>query len=155
MFTDPGNERPETRGERLGARVIQEEMVMRIVVIVARILLGLVFFVFGLNGLLHFMPNPPEPIPAAAFLGALAQTGYMFALIFGTQVIGGALLMLGVAVPFALVILAPVIVNIVAFHVFLSPALLPLALVVAALEAFLAWHYRAAFAPLFGGAFRP
>ena len=43
----------------------------------------------------------------------------MFALIFGTQVIGGALLVLGVAVPFALVILAPVIVNIVAFHVFL------------------------------------
>ena len=128
---------------------------MRTVVIVARILLGLVFMVFGLNGLLHFMPNPPEPLPAAAFFGALAQTGYMFALIFGPQVIGGALLMLGVAVPFALVILAPMIVNIVAFHVFLSPALLPMAIVVAALEALLAWHYRAAFAPLFGAASRP
>jgi uncharacterized membrane protein YphA (DoxX/SURF4 family) len=134
-----------------GARVIQEEiMMMRIVVIVARILLGLVFLAFGLNGLLHFMPNPPEPLPAAAFFGALWRTRYMFALIFGIQVIGGALLVLGAAVPFALVILAPVIVNIVAFHVFLSPALLPLALVVAALEAILAWHYRAAFAPLFG-----
>jgi len=138
----------------LGARVIQEEMVMRIVLIVARILLGLLFLVFGLNGLLHFMPNPPEPPAAVAFFGALAGTGYMFALIFGTQVIGGALLVLGVAVPFALVILAPVIVNIVAFHVFLSPALLPLALVVGALEAILAWHYSAAFAPLFGPAFR-
>ncbi len=123
---------------------------MRIVVIAARILLGVVFVVFGLNGLLHFMPNPPEPLPAAAFFGALWQTHYMFALIFGTQVIGGALLVLGVAVPFALVILAPVIVNIIAFHVFLAPAMLPLALVVAALEAILAWHYRAAFAPLFG-----
>ena len=130
-------------------------MMMRIVVIVARILLGLVFLAFGLNGLLHFMPNPPEPLPAAAFFGALWRTRYMFALIFGTQVIGGALLVLGVAVPFALVMLAPVTVNIVAFHVFLSPALLPLALVVAALEAILAWHHRAVFAPLFGTASRP
>ncbi len=128
---------------------------MRIVVIVARILLGLVFLVFGLNGLLHFMPNPPEPPPAAAFFGALWQTHYMFALISGTQVLGGALLVLGVAVPFALVILAPVLVNIIAFHLFLSPAMLPMALVMAALEAILAWHYRAAFAPLFGPASRP
>lgn len=128
---------------------------MRIVVIVARILLGLVFLVFGLNGLLHFMPNPPEPPPAVDFFGALWRTHYMIALIFGTQAIGGALLILDVAVPFALVILAPVIVNIVAFHVFLSPALLPMALVIAALEMFLAWHYRASFGQLFGPVFRP
>ncbi len=128
---------------------------MRIVLIVARLLLGLVFLIFGLNGLLHFMPNPPEPPPAGAFFGALAGTGYMFALIFGTQIIGGALLILGVAVPFALVILAPVIVNIIAFHLFLAPAGLPVALVVAALEALLAWHYRASFAPLFGPTSRP
>jgi len=127
---------------------------MRIVVIVARILLGLMFFVFGLNGLHPFMPNPPPTPPAAAFFGALAGTHYMFALIFGTQVIGGALLLFGLAVPFALLILAPVIVNIVFFHIFLSPDLLPLALVVAALEVLLAWHYREAFAPLFGGASR-
>jgi hypothetical protein len=53
-------------------------------------------------------------------------------------------------VPFALVILAPVIVNILCFHIFLSPDLLPLAIVVTAIELFLAWYYRAAFAPLFG-----
>jgi uncharacterized membrane protein YphA (DoxX/SURF4 family) len=122
---------------------------MRIAAIVARLLLGLVFFVFGLNGFLQFMPNPPPTPAAGAFFGALFATHYMFALIFGTQVIGGALLLLGVMVPFALTILAPVIVNIVAFHIFLSPALLPMALVVAAVELFLAWHYRAAFAPLF------
>jgi len=139
----------------LGARVIQEEIVMRIVLIVARLLLGLVFLIFGLNGLLHFMPNPPEPPPAGAFFGALAGTGYMFALIFGTQIIGGALLILGVAVPFALVILAPVIVNIIAFHLFLAPAGLPVAIVVAALEVIRAWHYRAVLAPLFGPASRP
>jgi uncharacterized membrane protein YphA (DoxX/SURF4 family) len=124
-------------------------MQMRIAVIVARILLGLVFLVFGLNGLHPFMPNPPAPPAAAAFFGALLATHYMFFLIFVTQVVGGALLLLGVAVPFALVILAPVIVNIVCFHIFLSPALLPVALVVAALELFVAWNYRATFAPLF------
>ena len=107
---------------------------MKIVLIVARLLLGLVFLVFGLNGLLHFMPNPPEPPAADAFFLALYGTGYMFALVFGTQVIGGALLILGVAVPFALAILAPVIVNIIAFHLFLAPAGLPVAIVVAALR---------------------
>jgi putative oxidoreductase len=122
---------------------------MRIVAIVARILLGLVFFVFGLNGFLHFIPNPPPTPAAGAFFGALIATRYMFALIFGAQVIGGALLLCGFLVPFALVILAPVIVNIVAFHIFLSPAQLPMAFVVALLELILAWHYRAAFAPLF------
>jgi putative oxidoreductase len=128
---------------------------MRTLVIIARVLLGLVFFVFGLNGFLHFMPNPPPTPAAGEFFGALIKTGYMFFLIFTPQVLGGALLLLGVAVPFALVILAPVIVNIVFFHIYLSPGLLPMALVVAALELFLAWYYRAAFAPLFGGAPQP
>ena len=125
---------------------------MRIVVIIARVLLGLVFFVFGLNGFLQFMPNPPPTPAAGAFFGALIATHYMFFLIFGTQVLGGALLLIGVAVPFALTILAPVIVNILCFHIYLSPALLPMALVVAAFELFLVWYYRAAFAPLFGSA---
>lgn len=130
---------------------------MKTAVTVARILLGLVFFVFGLNGFLHFMPNPPPTPPAGAFFGALFATGYMFALIFGTQVVGGALLLLGVAVPFALVILAPVIVNIIGFHLFLSPVPMQIAIasVVSVLEAFLAWHYRHAFAPLFSSASRP
>jgi len=124
---------------------------MRIVVIIARTLLGLVFLVFGLNGFLHFIQNPPPPPAAKTFFEALFATGYMLKLIFGTQVIGGALLLLGVAVPFALVILAPVIVNILAFHVYLlpEPTAMATALVVAALELFLAWYYRAAFAPLF------
>jgi uncharacterized membrane protein YphA (DoxX/SURF4 family) len=125
---------------------------MKIVVTIARVLLGLVFFVFGLNGLHPFMPNPPPTPAAQALFGALAGTPYMFPLIFGTQVLGGALLLIGLAVPFALVILAPVIVNIVCFHVFLSPDLLPVALVVAAIELFLAWYYRANFAPLFSSA---
>ena len=127
---------------------------MRIIVIIARVLLGLVFFIFGLNGFLHFMPNPPPTPPAGEFFGALIKTGYMFFLIFGTQVLGGALLLLGVAVPFALVILAPVIVNILAFHLYLSPVPMQLAIasIVIALELFLVWYYRSAFAPLFSSA---
>jgi uncharacterized membrane protein YphA (DoxX/SURF4 family) len=130
---------------------------MKIAVTVARILLGLVFFVFGLNGFLHFMPNPPPTPAAGAFFGALIATGYMFGLIFGTQVLGGLLLLLNVTVPFALVLLAPVIVNIIAFHIYLSPVPMQLAIafIVAALELFLVWYYRANFAPLFSSAPRP
>ena len=130
---------------------------MKVVVTIVRVLLGLVFFVFGLNGFLHFMPNPPPTPAAGEFFGALIKTGYMFTLVFGPQVLGGALLLLNIAVPFALVILAPVVVNIIGFHLYLSPVPMQLAIafIVTAFELFLAWYYRAAFAPLFGGATRP
>jgi hypothetical protein len=114
----------------------------------ARLLLGLVFFVFGLNGFLHFLPMPPEPARAGAFLGALAATGYMFPLIKGTEVLGGLLLLGGRWIPLGLTVLAPVIVNIVAFHAVLAPAGIGLPLVILALEIYLAWIYRQAFAPM-------
>ncbi len=122
---------------------------MKALTLAGRILLGLIFVVFGLNGLLHFLPQPELPDAAKSFFGGLAGTGYMLPLLFGTQVLGGALLLLGM-VPLGLLILAPVIVNIVAFHVFLAPDGLPLALVVVALELFLAWVHREVYAPLFG-----
>lgn len=116
-----------------------------------RLLMGLAFLVFGLNGFLHFLPEPDAPMPegAAAFAGALMQTGYMFPLIFATQLVVGALLLANRCVPLALVLIAPFLVNSVAFHVFLEPSGLPIALVFAAFEAFLAWAYRAAWRPLF------
>jgi uncharacterized membrane protein YphA (DoxX/SURF4 family) len=116
--------------------------------IVARTLLGLLFVVFGLNGFLHFIPTPPPPDAAAKFFGALFATGYMIPLIFSAQVVGGALVLLGIAVPLGLLILAPVIVNILLFHLFLAPGIAP-GLVATILELFLAWYYRASFAPLF------
>jgi len=118
---------------------------MKATIAAARILLGLVFFVFGLNGFLHFIPMPPPQGRTGQFMGGLAATGYMFPLIFGVQTIAGALLLVGRFVPLALVALAPIVVNIVAFHLFLAPSGLPLALVVLLLEIFLAWSYRAAF----------
>jgi uncharacterized membrane protein YphA (DoxX/SURF4 family) len=115
---------------------------------VARIILGATFLLFGLNGFFHFLPNPPLPSAAGRFLGGLAAAGYMFPLIKGTEVLAGLLLLAGRFVPLALTLLAPVIVNIVAFHAFLAPAGLALPFGVLALELFLAWSYRRAFAPL-------
>jgi uncharacterized membrane protein YphA (DoxX/SURF4 family) len=109
----------------------------------ARILLGLIFFVFGLNGFLNFIPPPSEPIPdgAMAFAMAIMKTGYIFPLIKGTEVIAGALLLSNRFVPLALALIAPVIVNIVAFHMFLAPSGSGLALLILALELYLAWSY--------------
>lgn len=112
-----------------------------------RVLLGLIFFVCGLNAFLNFLPQPSEPMPAGAvaFGGALMSTGYLFQLIAGTEVVAGALLLANRCVPLALTLIAPVIVNIVAFHVFLAPAGLGLALVLLAIELYLAWSYRSAY----------
>lgn len=117
---------------------------------VARVLLGLVFFVFGLNGFLSFIPAPTEPMPEAAVkLGtAFMESGYLFQLIKGTEVLAGLLLLSNRFVPLALVLLAPVVVNIVAFHVFLLPSGLGLSLVLVALTLYLAWTYRHVYAPL-------
>jgi len=115
----------------------------------ARLLLGLIFTVFGLNGFFHFIPQPPAPAAAMAFGGALAATGYMFPLIKGTEVAVGVLLLAGRFVPLALTVLAPIVVNIVAFHLFLAPAGLALPIVIVLLGVYLAWTERAAYAPLF------
>jgi uncharacterized membrane protein YphA (DoxX/SURF4 family) len=115
---------------------------------VSRILLGLVFFVFGLNGFLQFIPQPPMPERAGAFLGALAATGYMFPLIKSVEVVGGALLLSNRFVPLALALIAPNVVNIVLFHAVLAPGGLPVAIMVLVLELFAAWSYRDAYASM-------
>jgi len=115
------------------------------VVLVARILLGLVFFVFGLNGFLHFLPPPDVPEAGQELMGALGDTGYFFPLLKATETVSGALLLAGVLVPLALVLLAPIVVNIVAFHLFLAPGGMPIAILVLVLEVFLAWGYRGSF----------
>lgn len=114
----------------------------------ARLLLGLVFFVFGLNGLLHFIPMPPMAPAGGTFLGALAATGYLLPLLGITQTVAGALLLAGVFVPLALVLLAPVLINIAAFHLFLAPGNFLVVGLALAAELYLAWTHRAAFAPL-------
>src|SRR5260221_3801195 len=114
----------------------------------ARIFMGAVFLVFGLNGFLQFLPTPPMPAGAGAFIGALLASGYMFPLIKGTEVVVGVLWLSGRFVPLALIVIAPNLVNIVAFHMAFAPAGLAIPLLLLAAEVYLAWSHRAVFAPL-------
>jgi hypothetical protein len=109
-----------------------------------RILLGLTFFVFGLNGFLSFLPQPPMPAAAGAFAGGLAGAGYFFPLLKSIEVIAGALLLGNRFVPLALTVLAPIVVNIAAFHVFLAPNPVMVAFLLAG-TIYLAWVHRSAF----------
>ena len=121
---------------------------MKIATIIVRVLLGLVFVVFGFNGFLQFLPMPPLPHNITGdFLRAFFVSHYIYA-VAACQVIGGLLLLIGRFVPLGLTILGPVIVNIVLFHIFLAAEGLPLALVIAALFLFLLWRYWAAFAAI-------
>jgi hypothetical protein len=114
----------------------------------ARLLLGAIFTVFGLNGFLHFLPMPAPSGLAAVFMGGLGATGYFFPLLKGTEVVAGLLLLSNRYVPLALTVLAPVVLNIVLFHAFLAPAGIVLPLVIVALGVYLAYTERAVFAPL-------
>jgi hypothetical protein len=112
----------------------------------ARLLLGLVFLVFGLNGFLKFMPQPKSlPDGVVALLGAMINSGYMIQLVSGTQVLVAVLLLTNLFVPLALVMIAPVIVHILAFHIFLQPAGIVPGLIVLALEVYLVYSYRSAY----------
>ncbi len=115
----------------------------------ARVALALILIVFGLNGMLQFIPVPPPPAPALAFRDALVASGYMLPLWKGVEFVGAALLLANTWVPFALTILTPVLVNIFCFHLFLAPGGLGLAVLMLGLTAFLAWQRRDAFRALF------
>lgn len=120
--------------------------------LVARIVLGLVFVVFGANGLFRFLPEPPLPAAALPFVGGLASAGYFFPMLKLVEIAAGLLLLSGRLVPLALVVLAPIIVNIAAFHLFLAPGGFGLVALIVATEVGLAWTYRDAFRPLFSRA---
>ena len=120
---------------------------MKIAVIIARVLLGLAFVVFGLNAFLHFIPQPPPQGLAGAFIGALFVSGYFYAVAV-LQIAGGALLLIGRYVALGLTLLGPVIVNILLFHICLNREGLPLAIVVGCLGLFLLWAYRDRFAAI-------
>ena len=129
---------------------------MNIVALIARLLLGLAFTVFGLNGFFHFLPQPPFPTgsPAEQFTGAMATTGYLL-VVFAVQLACGLVLLSGFFVPLALVLVAPVIVNILLFHATMAPAGLPPGVIVAVLWCVVAIRYRASFAPLFAAKPQP
>ena len=121
---------------------------MRVTILVVRILLGLLFTVFGLNGFLHFIPQPPPPPGFAAdFFRVVFASGYMI-FPFALQVVGGVLLLSNRYVPLALTLLAPVIVNILMFHITMSPTTIAPGLLATVLWLVLAYRVRSTFVPL-------
>jgi uncharacterized membrane protein YphA (DoxX/SURF4 family) len=121
---------------------------MKIAVLVARILLGLTFLVFGLNGFLNFLHMPMPPGPAGQYMGVLFVSHYLHAVCL-VEVIGGVLLLSGQFIPLGLVLLGPVLVNILLFHTFLFPSGFPPALFTTVLWFIVFYGVRKAFAGIF------
>ena len=115
---------------------------MKIATTIIRILLGLMFVVFGSNFFLNFIPMPPPPPGLAGdYFKVFAASGYMY-VVGALQLLSGLLLLIGRFVPLALTILAAMIFNILVFHVLMAPEGLAMASVVTVLELFLVWSYR-------------
>lgn len=107
----------------------------------ARIVLGLIFTIFGLNGFFHFIPMPPMSDAMNGFMGALMATGYMFPVIKVIEIACGVLLLANMYVPLAMLLLSPIVVNILLAHIFLDQGGLPMALVITGLMLFLSCGY--------------
>jgi len=122
---------------------------MKILTLIARLLLGLIFVVFGLNGFLNFLNMGPMPTGLAGqFMGALMQSHYYW-VIAGLQVVGGVLLLVNRYVPLALVLLGPIIVNILLYHFFLNIAGVPLAIITTILWFIVFYAHRQYFSGIF------
>lgn len=124
----------------------------RILPELARYLLGLIFFIFGGAGLFNLIPPPPDlPEKLMTFMNGLMVTEYFFPLLKGTEVVCGLLLLTGFAPALALVVLAPISINILLVHLFLTPGIenliIPSAIIV--LHALAAWQYWRVYRPLF------
>jgi putative oxidoreductase len=122
---------------------------MKITSIIARYLLGLIFTVFGLNGFLNFIHQPPPANPVAIQFFVAVSTSHFAAFFFALQVLGGLLLLSGYFVPFALTVLAAELYNILAFHLTLAPASIPPALVASVLWVLVFIQYRESFKGIF------
>ena len=117
-------------------------------VIAARILLGLIFVVFGLNGFFVFIAPPEHTPTSGAFIDLLITTGFIY-FEKSLEIIGGALLLSNQFVPLALAILAPIVVNILLFHLLMERYTLLVGIIPFLLWAFLSWTYRKYFAGIF------
>jgi len=121
---------------------------MKILITIARVLLGLMFVVFGSNVFLHFIPMPPPPAgPAGEFMHSLFVSHYFY-VVGALQVVGGLFCLAGRYVPFGLTLLGPVIVNIIVFHLLMEPSGILPGAVAAVLALIVLYGYRSAFAGL-------
>lgn len=116
---------------------------------IVRILLGLILIVFGVNKIYSFIPLPQPPPEAANFMASLADTGYVLTLVAIFEIIIGFLLICKMWVPFVLLLLVPLSVNILLFHLFLDIPAIGTALLVVALNGILLYKHRLKYKPLF------
>jgi putative oxidoreductase len=121
---------------------------VKIAAIIARYLLGLIFVVFGLNGFLQFIHQPPPANPLALQFLVAVGASHFAVFFFAIQLIGGLLLLAGVFVPLALTLLAAELYNILAFHLTLAPGAAP-ALLACVLWVLVFLQYRASFRGIF------
>ena len=121
---------------------------MKIVTLICRLLLGLVFVVFGLNSFLHFIPQPPPSGLALEYFTVMTKSHYMM-LPFALQIVGGTLLLLNRYVPLALALVGPVVVNILMFHALMAPEGIAPGLLVAILWSVVFFRVRTAFGGIF------
>ncbi|MGB6688771.1 MAG: hypothetical protein WBE76_13115 [Terracidiphilus sp.] len=121
---------------------------MKIVVLIARILLGLVFLVFGANKIVPFIPASMPAGAAGQFIGAMVSTKYLV-FVGLCEASSGLLLLANRYVPLALTIVGPVIVNILLVGLLMSRPALPSGLVVTVLWFVVFWSVRPAFHGIF------
>ncbi|MDN5286857.1 MAG: DoxX family rane protein [Mucilaginibacter sp.] len=124
---------------------------MKITVLIARILLGLIFVVFGLNFFFQFlhMTQPPLPEKAQAFSGGLYGSGYFFQYMKVVEIASGLAILFNRYTAFFLLILFPVSLNIFLFHTILAPAGAPIAIAIIVLHLFLGFAYRKYYSSIF------
>lgn len=120
----------------------------RVITAVIRVLLGLMFLVFGLNGFLNFMPPPKDLPPDVITVSTGLMKGGYLGVVSATEIIVALLLLVNRFVPLALALLAPVVVGIITFHIAIAPATIVPGIVVLLMELYLAWAYRGAFRPM-------
>jgi uncharacterized membrane protein YphA (DoxX/SURF4 family) len=131
---------------------------MKIAMIIVRTLMGLLFLFGSITYFLMVMglvPMPPIEGPVKTFNEGLAASGYFFNLLKITELVCGLMLVTGRFVPLALVVLSPIIINILAVHLFLDRAGLPVAIFLVLANLFLAYCYRDAFKPLLTSKYTP
>ncbi len=122
---------------------------MRLTVfLAAQLLLGVYFLIFGTNGFVHFLHLPPEHGDAQTFSAVLERT-HFWAFVYGAEILAGALLLVNRAVPFALVVLAAIIANVIVFHATMEPGGALNGAIALVLWIVACWPYRAIFATLF------
>jgi putative oxidoreductase len=122
---------------------------MKIASTIARYLLALIFIVFGLNGFLHFIPQPPLPSELARQYFTVLFVSHYLVFVFGFQLLAGVLFLFRRTVPLALTIAGPLLVNILLFHVLMDPHGIVPGLVATALWFVIFWRFRSAFSGIF------